>query len=107
MAENGWIGFTDHYWMSTLVPPPGQPFTAVTKYAAGDRHLPDRHAPAGARRVAARRHRRGRRPALFAGAKEWATLRDYQHGGTIDRFVDAIDWGWFFFLTKPIFRVLH
>ena len=51
--------------------------------------------------------RRASRPALFAGAKEWATLRDYQKTRAIDRFVDAIDWGWFFFLTKPIFRALH
>ena len=59
--ENGWIGFTDHYWMTTLVPPAGQPFTAVTKYTARDRHLPDRHAAAGAG-GGARRDRRGRRP---------------------------------------------
>ena len=44
---------------------------------------------------------------LFAGAKEWATIRDYQNNMHIDRFVDSIDWGWFFFLTKPIFWVLH
>ena len=44
---------------------------------------------------------------LFAGAKVWSMLRDYQEEKGIDRFVDAIDWGWFFFLTKPIFRVLH
>jgi YidC/Oxa1 family membrane protein insertase len=44
---------------------------------------------------------------LFAGAKEWETIRHYQETVPIDRFVDAIDWGWFFFLTKPIFRALH
>ena len=48
---------------------------------------------------------------LFAGAKEWETLRAYQNGAGgrvgIAGFVDAIDWGWFFFLTKPIFRILH
>jgi YidC/Oxa1 family membrane protein insertase len=43
---------------------------------------------------------------LFAGAKEWETIREYQADG-VDRFVDSIDWGWFFFLTKPIFAVLH
>ena len=44
---------------------------------------------------------------LFAGAKVWSILRDYQDEKPINGFVDAIDWGWFFFLTKPIFRVLH
>lgn len=35
VAENGWIGFTDKYWMTTLAPAPGQPFTAVAKHADG------------------------------------------------------------------------
>ena len=44
---------------------------------------------------------------LFAGAKEWETIRQYEDAPGIEGFVDSIDWGWFFFLTKPIFRVLH
>ena len=44
---------------------------------------------------------------LFAGAKVWETIRGYQENPGIDRFVDSIDWGWFYFLTKPIFRLLH
>ena len=35
VQENGWIGFTDKYWMTTLAPAPGQSFTAVVKYAPG------------------------------------------------------------------------
>jgi YidC/Oxa1 family membrane protein insertase len=44
---------------------------------------------------------------LFAGAKEAETIRDYQDNDNIDRFVDSIDWGWFYFLTKPMFWLLH
>jgi YidC/Oxa1 family membrane protein insertase len=44
---------------------------------------------------------------LFAGAKEWETIREYENQGGIDRFVDSIDWGWFYFLTKPMFWLLH
>ena len=43
---------------------------------------------------------------FFAGAKEWEAIRGYQSAG-VDRFTDSIDWGWFFFLTRPIFVVLH
>ena len=43
---------------------------------------------------------------LFAGAKEWDILREYEAAG-VDEFIDSIDWGWFFFLTKPIFWLLH
>jgi YidC/Oxa1 family membrane protein insertase len=105
VAENGWIGFTDHYWMSTLVPEPGQGFAAVTKYTQAtdtfqtDIRLPVQQVAPGASAETA--------TMMFAGPKEWATIRDYQNDLGIDRFVDAIDWGWFFFLTKPIFMALH
>jgi YidC/Oxa1 family membrane protein insertase len=105
VATDGWIGFTDHYWMSTLVGQPGQPFTAVSKYTPAsdtfqtDMRLPPMTVAPGQTAEAT--------TWLFAGAKEWATIRDYQNEKGIDRFVDAIDWGWFFFLTKPIFRALH
>jgi YidC/Oxa1 family membrane protein insertase len=105
VAGNGWIGFTDHYWMSTLVAPPGQPFTAVSKYtAATDTFQTDMRLPVVAVAPGAST---SVETWLFSGAKEWALLRDYQNERAIDRFVDAIDWGWFFFLTKPIFIVLH
>jgi YidC/Oxa1 family membrane protein insertase len=103
--ENGWIGFTDHYWMSTLIPDPGQAFTAVTKYTEGsntfqtDMRLPVLSVGPGAEAEAS--------TYLFAGPKEWEEIRDYQNNLGIDRFVDSIDWGWFFFLTKPIFLALH
>ncbi|MFO1105293.1 MAG: membrane protein insertase YidC [Amaricoccus sp.] len=105
VAGNGWIGFTDHYWMTTLVPAPNQAFTAVTKWTEAtdtfqtDIRLPVMTVEPGATASST--------TSLFAGAKEWALLRDYQNDMKIDRFVDAIDWGWFWFLTKPIFRVLH
>jgi YidC/Oxa1 family membrane protein insertase len=105
VGQSGWIGFTDHYWMSTLVPPPGQTFTAVTKYtAATDTYQTDMRLPVMS---VAPGQRSEVSTWLFAGAKEWATIRDYQREKSIDRFIDAIDWGWFFFLTKPIFWVLH
>ena len=104
-AIDGWIGFTDKYWMTTLIPEQGKPFTAVTKYvAATDVFQVETRQPVitvAAGKTAASSSR------LFAGAKEWETIRDYQNEGGIAGFVDSIDWGWFYFLTKPIFWVLH
>ena len=104
ITENGWIGFTDHYWMSTLIPEPGSAFRAATKYNATrdiyqtETVLPTVTVGAGeATKITTR---------LFAGAKEWEVIREYETAG-VDRFDDSIDWGWFFFLTKPIFWVLH
>ncbi|HRO15058.1 MAG TPA: membrane protein insertase YidC [Paracoccus sp. (in: a-proteobacteria)] len=105
VAQNGWIGFTDKYWMTTLIPAPGQSFTSVVKYAPGadiyqtETRLPMQTVAPGAQVSSA--------SYLFAGAKEWEVINRYQETKGIDRFVDSIDWGWFYFLTKPIFRVLH
>lgn len=104
-ATDGWIGFTDKYWMTTLVPEQGKPFTAVVKYVAAtdvfqvETRQPVITVAAGSTASSTSR--------LFAGAKEWETIRAYQNEGGIAGFVDSIDWGWFYFLTKPIFIVLH
>lgn len=105
VTESGWIGFADKNWMTLLIPQTGQAFTAVAKYVDGaqiyqaETRLPTQDLPAGATVTVETR--------LFAGAKEWAALRAYEDALNIDRFIDVIDWGWFFFLTKPIFWLLH
>ncbi len=105
VTENGWIGITDHYWMTTLIPENGQPFTAVAKYVANaDIYQTEARLPAV---DVAPGETVSRTTHLFAGAKEWETIREYQNGAGVDRFLDSIDWGWFYFLTKPIFFVLH
>ncbi|MBD3677196.1 MAG: membrane protein insertase YidC [Rhodobacteraceae bacterium] len=102
---NGWIGFTDKYWMTTLIPEPGTPFTSAVQYVASQdiyqvfTRLPTLEVAPG---VTASSETQ-----LFAGAKEWETIREYEANAGIYRFIDSIDWGWFFFLTKPIFWLLH
>lgn len=102
---NGWLGFTDKYWMTTLAPAPGQAFTGVIKYAEGadiyqaEARFPMQTIAPGGEYTAS--------GYLFAGAKVWEVIRNYEENIGIQRFVDSIDWGWFHFLTKPIFRLLH
>lgn len=104
-TTDGWVGFTDHYWMTTLIPEQGKPYKQVLKYvpSAGiyqaEVRSPAVSLAAGAETTSTIR--------LFAGAKEWATIRAYERQGGIPGFLDSIDWGWFYFLTKPIFAVLH
>lgn len=104
VEANGWTGFTDHYWMTNLVPAPGQGFRSIKKWDErrdiyqADTVLPTVTLAAGESSEVTTQ--------LFAGAKEWATIRGYEKGG-IEGFLDSIDWGWFFFLTKPMFAVLH
>ncbi|SHJ78183.1 protein translocase subunit yidC [Shimia gijangensis] len=105
VSEGGWIGFTDHFWMATLIPSQASAFKSVVKY--DDRRdiyqteavMPTLTVAAGASASVDSQ--------LFAGAKEWATIKAYENEGGVTGFLDSIDWGWFFFLTKPIFAVLH
>jgi YidC/Oxa1 family membrane protein insertase len=121
VTESGWIGFTDKYWMTTLIPNQGQPFTSVAKYVPSadiyqtEARLPTLEVAPGTTVDAT--------TMLFAGAKEWEAINRYQNdpgwfdgllGAKVDperpqvrNFVESIDWGWFFFLTKPMFRLLH
>lgn len=122
VEANGWIGFTDKYWMTTLIPGEDQPFVSVIKYVPGsdiyqtEARLPYMSiAPGETAEVTTQ---------LFAGAKEAETIRDYENAapgliarlfgaeqdpnrGEVTRFIDSIDWGWFYFLTKPLFWLLH
>ncbi|NIY79670.1 MAG: membrane protein insertase YidC [Rhodobacteraceae bacterium] len=105
VTENGWIGFTDHYWMTTLIPNATDAFTSVVTYhEASDTYKTVARYPAvdiaagSSYEVSSR---------LFAGAKQWETIRTYEREGGVYKFSDSTDWGLFFFITKPIFRILH
>ncbi len=105
VTEDGWLGITDKYWMAVLIPQPGQSFTAVSRY------IPSRDVFQTRADMPTLTVGPGERDEvqtmLFAGAKEWTVIRNYEREKGIDRFIDAIDWGWFFFLTKPIFATLY
>ena len=96
-----WLGFTDIYWMSVLVPgtgAQGSDFRALGKgiYLANLFYQPQDIA--SGRQVSTETR-------IFAGAKESAVLDRYEEAG-ISNFGKAIDWGWFFWFEKPIFWLL-
>ncbi|MEL6608599.1 MAG: membrane protein insertase YidC [Pseudomonadota bacterium] len=105
VQSTGWIGITDQYWMTTLIPEQGPGFKSTATYnASSDIYQTvalgrTSDLVSGASLSSTSR--------FFAGAKEWEVIRSYQNDDGIDKFIDSIDWGWFFFLTKPIFAVLH
>ncbi|MFN3662952.1 membrane protein insertase YidC [Yoonia sp.] len=103
--QSGWIGYTDHYWMTTLIPDQQSPFRSTSKYFEA-RNLYQAEAVMPASTIAPGESATVT-TRLFAGAKEWDAIRDYENEGGVDGFLDSIDWGWFFFLTKPIFWLLH
>lgn len=105
-STGGWLGITDKYWLTALVPDQSDLIDASFNHAAADgtdRYQVDflggpRVIPAGgAVEVSSQ---------LFAGAKEVRLLDMYAETRGIPRFDLAVDFGWFYFLTKPIFFVL-
>ena len=104
-TEGGWIGWTDHYWMTTLIPDQSVPFQTNLRHVESrdiyqaEAVMPSQNvAPNASATVTTR---------FFAGAKEWEAIKAYEEEGGVGGFLDSIDWGWFFFLTKPIFALLH
>ena len=106
-STGGWVGITDKYWMAAVVPPQDQKFDAsylgsttandIKAYQA-DYRLPAEVVAAGASAQVSHR--------LFAGAKVVDILRGYEKSQGIARFDNAVDWGWFWFLTQPLFWLL-
>ncbi|MBV8776094.1 MAG: membrane protein insertase YidC, partial [Alphaproteobacteria bacterium] len=106
-STTGWLGFTDKYWLAALVPQQGTAFKAQFRHTV-DANKIDRYqadytgapltVPAGGTASNATR--------FFGGAKEFDLLRAYEASG-IPHFDLAIDFGWFWFLTKPIFMILQ
>jgi YidC/Oxa1 family membrane protein insertase len=96
----GWLGFTDKYWLTALVPGSamnGQFLRAPSgayqaDYSAG----PASVTPGQSVTTQAR---------LFAGAKEKDVLTAYEQAG-IPKLSKSIDWGWFEWFMRPIFSLL-
>ncbi|MEE8439961.1 MAG: membrane protein insertase YidC, partial [Micropepsaceae bacterium] len=106
VSVGGWAGITDKYWMSVLIPDQEEEvsgsfraydYNGGTAYETKYEFEPRTIAPGAAQEIT---HR------LFAGPKVVNIVRDYRDELNIPRFDDAIDWGWLFFLTKPIFLSL-
>ncbi|MCH8835866.1 MAG: membrane protein insertase YidC, partial [Proteobacteria bacterium] len=102
-TTGGWIGITDKYWLAALVPDQKSPVNTRFKYfqeGGTDRYQVDflgNRVEIAAGAVAETVSH------LFTGAKEVDLLDAYEERYRIDRFDLAIDFGWFYFLTKPIF----
>jgi YidC/Oxa1 family membrane protein insertase len=104
-STGGWLGFTDKYWQTSLIPAQAAAIRARFTHTIEngvDHYQTDYLAPAVTVTPAATQATTTR---FFAGAKELNLLEAYSASG-IPLFEYSIDFGWFWFLTKPIFRIL-
>jgi YidC/Oxa1 family membrane protein insertase len=104
-TTGGWIGFTDKYWALTQIADPKAAVIGEFSYSnpgvdryQADLIAPPQPVPPGGKLETSNR--------TFAGAKIVKVLNDYRDQYNIERFNFLIDWGWFRFLTQPMFWLL-
>ena len=105
-VTNAWFGITDKYWAATLLPDPAAKLQArfsaatagtVKTYQTDYLRDPVTIQPGGTGAIDGR---------LFAGAKEVAAVDGYSKQLDFNHFDLLIDWGWFYFITKPLFLLM-
>jgi YidC/Oxa1 family membrane protein insertase len=105
-STGGWLGITDKYWLTAMIPDQSEAVETSFNHVPadeGDRYQVDflggpRVVPAGGAVAVTNR--------MFAGAKEVHLLDQYTKSHNVPRFDLAVDFGWFYFLTKPIFFII-
>lgn len=103
LADTRWLGFTDKYWLAAIIPEGKAKANAEIKHGDGDLYQTNFTRDAT---IVAAGATASQVSQIFAGAKETNLLADYQDKFKITHFSKAIDWGWFEFFEKPIFRLL-
>ena len=108
---SGWLGFTDKYWASAIIPAQTATYTANLKLAAPRTETSKEayqadyllsvgtNVPAGGSASV--------ESLLYAGAKKVDVIEGYQATHNIKQFDLMIDWGWFYFITKPLFYLIN
>ena len=105
-STGGWIGITDKYWLTAVAMDPATKITATFSHAAvGGRNRYQTDLRGDALQLAPG-EKKSITSYVFAGAKEVDLLDHYSDSLGISRFDLAIDFGWFYFLTKPFLYAL-
>ena len=104
-TTNAWLGITEKYWAATLLPPSAAKIYAqfsffqngIKRFQTYYNLDPVTVASGSTAAVDTR---------LFAGAKEVSIVDGYNQQLGLNKFDLLIDWGWFYFITKPMFFAL-
>ena len=105
-ATGGFLGITDKYWAAAVIPDQADVYQgSFTSREDGTSRIYQANVLGDAKTVAPGATAESTQR-LFAGAKEVAAVDAYQASLGVKRFDRLIDWGWFYFITKPLFQVL-
>ena len=101
-ASDGWIGITDKYWMTALIPPKDESFKSTFLYK--ENYKANFILNNGIKIKPGETKKSDMK--IFVAAKEVNTIDKYALEEKISKFDLVIDWGWFYFFTKPLFFIV-
>ncbi|MDR6430315.1 membrane protein insertase YidC [Brucella pseudogrignonensis] len=104
-VTGGWVGITDKYWAATLVPPQAEKFTARFSHFTDGRPRYQSDLLSAPVTIDAGQSQTIKNH-VFAGAKVVQDIQNYETKLGIKQFELLIDWGWFYFITKPMFYLI-
>tara|TARA_B100000700_G_scaffold34683_1_gene33537 strand:+ start:5808 stop:7502 length:1695 start_codon:yes stop_codon:yes gene_type:complete len=102
-ANDGWLGITDKYWLTALVPEKNQSFKGEFIFKNGFKANYIQEEPL----VIQPSSSKSSKTKLFIAAKEVKVIDGYAASENINKFDLTIDWGWFYFFTKPLFFIMN
>ena len=102
-ADTGWLGITDKYWIASLIPENGKSFRSDFDYKNKFRA---NFIETDATEIGANEIKTNSIRAIVA-AKEVNVIDGYAERENISKFDLAIDWGWFYFIVKPLFFAIQ
>jgi YidC/Oxa1 family membrane protein insertase len=106
-STGGWLGITDKYWLVAFIPDQKQSFNGWFDYRNVSGRDVFRAVYAGTQAVVPAGGTLSSTSHVFAGAKETKLIDAYEKQLGIVMFDRAIDWGWFYFLARPVFWLLE
>ena len=101
-ANKGWLGITDKYWLTALVPKQGENFKSTFLYKDAYKANYILNKPT----VIESSSNNSNDVRIFIAAKEVNTIDSYAANQNIEKLDLVIDWGWFYFFTKPLFFIV-
>jgi YidC/Oxa1 family membrane protein insertase len=105
-TTGGYMGITDKYWLAAVAPDQHEPVKGEFKFSSVNGADVFEADYVGQPRALAPGMQTSETTHVFGGAKKVSILQDYEKALGLPHFDDAVDWGWLWFLTRPMFYVL-
>ena len=106
-SVGGWIGMTDKYWQTAIISDQNEPVQQTYSYSFAENTDNFQTDLVGAKIVVGDGDNVSHNLKLFAGPKIVQVIEQYMDEYGVQEFDRSVDFGWFYFLTKPIFHVLE